>query len=159
MRLLPYRPFSVETPLAPLAVAARLREAIEPNRVFSMSAPRRPLVGTIDGTSFDVMRNVTGRNSFRPRIRGTIEPHGSGASLTGTMQLAGIVIAFVGVYVFGAGAVFLWAAARSVENRQLEPALLPALGVLLFLLSLTFGAFAVEARRSLRVLIALVEKR
>jgi len=61
MKLLPYRRFAIDSPLTPDEVAARLRGAIEPPRMVAFSRPERPLVGRLDGTTFDVMRSVTGR--------------------------------------------------------------------------------------------------
>ena len=156
MRVLPYRQFTIETPLEADVVCGRLSDATEESRVFG-STPRLPLVGTVRGSSFDVMRNVAGRNSFRPCIRGTVEATSSGSRLSGTMRLHGLVVAFVGVYMVGASAVLVWAAARSVTSRQLEPAVFVALGVLAFLMVLTSGAFAVEVRRSCKELTKLLD--
>ena len=148
MRVLPYRQFTIETRLAAGVVCVRLSDATEESRAFGASTPRLPLVGTVRGSSFDVMRNVAGRNSFRPCIRGTVEATPTGARLTGTMRLHGLMVAFLGVYMVGASLVLVWAAARSVTSGHLEPAVLVALGVLAFVMVLTSGAFAVEVRRS-----------
>ena len=157
MRLLPYRRFTIETPLAPAEVRQRLRVAIAEKWTFGWTQPDQPLVGDFDGTTFDISRYVRGRNSFGPRVRGTLEAAGKGTRLSGTMQLEAIIIVFMGVFVFVAGSVFLSGAARSVANRRLEPFVLPAAGVLAFLLAMTMGGFAAEVRRTFHELVRLVD--
>lgn len=156
MWLLPYRQFTIETSLAPEQVETRLRDAIEPVRTFRLSPPERPLTGRLDGMAFDVMRSVRGRNSFRPRVRGVISPMRGGTRITGTMRLHDIVVVFVGAFVAMAGFVFLSGAALSVTNRQLEPMMLGALALLVFLFAMTVGGFVVEARRTFEELTRLV---
>jgi len=157
MRLLPYRRFTIETALAPAQVQARLRGGIEQERTFRFSKPTQPFTGSINGPSFDVMRNVAGRNSFRPRVRGTIEAAGSGTRVIGTMQLHEIIMVFIGAFIVAAGSVFLSGVARSVASRQLEPAMLIALAVLVGLVAMTLGGFFVEVRSSFSALVQLVD--
>jgi hypothetical protein len=159
MKLLPYRRFAIETPLTPGEVTARLRDAIEPPRTFAFSRPERPLVGRLDGTTFDVMRNVTGRNSFRPRVRGSIEAAGSGARLTGTMQLHEIVMLLMGGLLLVAGSVFLSMAAQNLRSGRLETPTLAVLGAVVFLGAISIGGFVSETRPVLDELGRLVDAR
>jgi hypothetical protein len=82
MKIIPHRRFTIDTRLTPLEVQARLRDAVEAP-TFRLTKPERPFTGRVDGASFDVMRSIQGRNSFRPRVRGTIEAAGRGAPLIG----------------------------------------------------------------------------
>ena len=157
MRVLPYRRFTIETSLGPDEVRERLREAIAAQWTRGFTQPAQPLVGDFDGTSFDITRYIRGRNSFKPRIRGTVEPAGSGTRLSGTMRLHAIVIVFIGAFVFAAGSVFLAGAARSVARDQLDPMVLPAMGVLAFLTVMTLGGFAIEVHGAFRDLIRVVD--
>lgn len=159
MKLLPYRRFAIDTPLPPSEVTARLRDAIEPPRMFAVSRPKRPLVGRLDGTTFDVMRNVTGRNSFRARVRGTIEGTGSGARLTGTMQLHEIVMLLMGGLLAVAGSVFLSMAAQNLRSGRLEAPTLAALGAVVFFGGISIGGFISETRPVLDELVRLVDAR
>ena len=159
MKLLPYRRFAIDSPLTPDEVAARLRDAIEPPRMVAFSRPERPLVGRLDGTTFDVMRSVTGRNSFRPRVRGTIEAAGSGARLTGTMQLHEIVMLLMGALTAMAGMVFLSMAAQNLRSGHLETPTLAALGAVVFFGAMTIGGFISETRPVLDELVRLVDAR
>ena len=125
MKILPYRRFTIETRLEPSEVEARLKDAVQPPPWFHRrSKPERPLIGRVDGITFDVMRSVPGRNSFRPFVRGTIEPAERGARITGTLQLHALVIVFLGAFLLGAflfvsvGAlplvIFFWVVALAV---------------------------------------------
>ena len=58
---------------------------------------------------------------------------------------------------FAAGSVFLSAAVRSVANGQLDPVVLPALGVLAFLTAMTLGGFVMEVNQSFRELVQWVD--
>jgi hypothetical protein len=159
MKLLPYRRFTIDSPLTPGEVAARLRDAIEPPRAFAHSRPERPLVGRLDGTTFDVMRSVTGRNSFRPRVRGRIEPAGSGTRLTGTMQLHEIVMLLMGGLLVLAGSAFLSMAVQNLRNGHLETPTLVALGAVVFFGAISIGGFNSETRPVLDELVRLVDAR
>jgi uncharacterized membrane protein len=90
-------------------------------------------------------------------MRGTIESVGSGARLSGTMQLHEFVISFVGFFTFAAGTMFLSGAARSAASRQLERVMLVGLGVLVFLTAMTLVGFAMEVHRSFDELTGLVD--
>lgn len=157
MRLLPFRRFTMETPLAPEQVQARLRNAIAVRWTFGFSKPDQPFVGSFDGKSFDVTRYVRQRNSFRPCIRGSIESTASGTRLSGTMQLHHIVLVLMGFLMLAAGSVFLSGAARSVASRQVDPVMLGGLGVLVFLGAMTLGGFFMELNRSVDELARLVD--
>lgn len=159
MNLLPYRRFAIDTSLTPDEVAARLRDAIEPPRTSVFTRPERPLVGRLDGTTFDVMRNVAGRSSFRPRVRGTIEAAGSGARLTGTMRLHEIVMLFMGGLLAVAGSVFLSMAAQNLRSGHLETPTLAAFGAVVFFGAITMGGFIAETRPVLHELVRLVDAR
>lgn len=90
MRLPTRSAFAVVSPLRPEDARLRLSAAIG-----TPTSDERPFSGRIDGRSFDVMRSTRGRNSLRPRIRGTIEAAAGGSRIEGTMQLHGVVIALV----------------------------------------------------------------
>jgi hypothetical protein len=173
MRLRPFRRFTIETRLAPEEVQARLRDAVVSpwTGLFSSAKPEHTLVGRVDGNSFHVKRNTHPRlhhggwaqrpRSFLPHVRGTIESSGSGTRLSGTMQLHMLVLPFAGVYLVGAGIVFLLLAARIVVDRRLEPfmlvMLLVALSVIFGVSASTFGGFNRETGWALHELGRLVE--
>ena len=156
MKLLPFRRFVIETPLPSPEVEARLRDAVEPP-AFRLRKPERPFTGHVHGRTFDVMRSVHGRNSARPRIRGTVEPAGRGTRLTGTMQTHGIVLLLLGVVVFTVGSAFVSLAIEALRSGTfLFPVLIP-LGLVVALPIGMIAAFMPEARRSLAELGRVVD--
>lgn len=157
MNLLPHRRFRIETPLGPPEVAARLRNAVEAPKVMRFSRPERPLVGRVDGSAFDVMRAVQGRNSFRPRVRGVIEPAGSGSRIAGTMQLHEIVMVFIGAFFLMVGSVFVTMAISDLRSGRLTVPTLVAFGVLTFLTAITLIGFVPETHRTLATLREVVD--
>ena len=148
MKLLPHRRFTIETRLPPSEVAARLQAAVEPPQTFRFSRPERPLIGRVDGAAFDIIRAIRGRNSFIPRVRGTIEPAGGGSRLTGTMQLHEFVIVFIGAFFLMAGSVFIRMAVDDLRRGQLGLPTVIALGVLVFLTAMVSIGFVPETHRT-----------
>src|SRR5690242_14915733 len=103
MSLLPYRAFTIETPLAPAVVQARLQGAVEGRQWLRLSRTHRPFEGVVEGPRFEVRRIIHYRNSFLPHVRGAIEPAAAGARLVGTMRLHSAVAAFMVVWFAGVG--------------------------------------------------------
>lgn len=156
MKLLPYRRFIIETSLPPSEVEARLRDAVEPP-AFRLGKPERPFTGHVHGRTFDVMRSVQGRNSARPRIRGTVEAAGHGTRLTGTMQTHELVLLVLGVLVFTLGSAFVSLAIGALRSGTLQlPVFIPLALVVLLPVGI-IGAFIPEARRSLAELGRVVD--
>jgi hypothetical protein len=102
MRLIPYRTFSIETPLTRLEALTRLQGAIEPARwVRGSSWSHRPFEGVLNGYLFEIRRIIHYLNPCLPRIRGTIQQSGTGARVTGIMRLNGL--ARVAFWILGLG--------------------------------------------------------
>lgn len=117
----------------------------------------RPFVGNMVGNRFDVMRASRGRNSFRPRIRGSVETTISGSEIRGTMQLHEMVMVVMAVF-FGLPTIVLISLlAGGLRSGSLDPAAPYAFGVVAFLLVMMLGGFMVESRRALRDLAAIVD--
>ena len=76
MPLLPFDTFSLETPLAPGEVRARLAAAVEPKRRLRLGGGRCPFEGEVEGDSFRVSRVINYRNSFLPHVRGRVHRRG-----------------------------------------------------------------------------------
>jgi hypothetical protein len=74
MWLLPYRSFTIESPLEPSAARARLNDAIQPTRWFRSSPATAPFEGVLDGTRFQLQRVIRYRNSFLPVVKGVLQP-------------------------------------------------------------------------------------
>ena len=144
MRLPIRSAFSIVSPLGPDEAGSRLSAAMG-------------FQGRISGTSFDVMRRSTGRNSFRPRIRGTIEAAPGGSTIRGTMQLHEVVLVFMGFLLFMATWSFLNLFLHSVKTGRWDAGMFvfPAAG--LFLVVVMGLGFRYESRRALDDLRAILE--
>lgn len=151
------RRFSIETPLAPEQARTRLIEAIGPQPTSLFDRDGRPFVGSMVGSTFDMMRATRGRNSFRPRIRGSVETAIRGSEIRGTMQLHEIVLVVMAVFLGLPTMVLFSLLAGSLRSGSLDPAAPYALGVVGFLLVMMLGGFVVESRRALRDLAAIVD--
>lgn len=157
MRLLPRTAFAVISPLGPGQAGGRLSSAIAAPMSPDFYHKRRPFIGRFDGTSFDVMRTSRGRNSFRPRIRGTIESATGGTRIRGTMQLHEAVVVFVGILVLGPTWLFVQLILESVKTGQWDPRIFALPVAVVGLIAMMGFAFAYESRRALRELTVLLE--
>jgi hypothetical protein len=151
------RRFTLESPLPPEQARTRLVEAIGPVPTSIFHRDSRPFVGKMNGSSFDAIRASYGRNSFRPKIHGRIEPDTRGSRIHGTMQLHEIVMAVMAVFLGLPTLLLINLLLDSVREGQLNPAAPYAFGVILFLLAMLLGGFAVESRRALGDLAEIVE--
>jgi hypothetical protein len=156
MKIVPYRRFSLDTPLAPSEVEARLRDAVEPP-VFRWTKPERPFTGSVDGATFDIMRSVQGRNSFRPRVRGTIVAAGHGARVTGTMQIHALVLLVMGLVLSVLGTAFVSLMLTELRSGGFYPVFIAPLVVIAVLPVAMVVTFAREARRAFSELGRIVQ--
>jgi hypothetical protein len=153
--LLPYRRFAIETALPPAEVQARLRAAVEPRKSLRWpSGDHKAFEGEVRASGFELERIIDYRNSFLPRVRGTITPSTRGTRLAGTMRLHDVVAAFMIVWLTAVGGACLVFVPRA---GSLEPAALIPLGMLVVGLVLPVAAFIPEARKARRLLAELVE--
>jgi hypothetical protein len=149
--LLPYRKLDLLSPLCPADVAAALSRQVEPKQWIRFRTSRR-FEGTVTGTTFDIARIISYRNSFVPRIHGTIAAEGGGSRISVSMRLHVVVLAFLVAWVAlvcTIGGVF---AVSSIHNGGLaEEALIP-LGMFVFVWAMTVGGFWYEAWKAERLL-------
>jgi hypothetical protein len=153
---LPYRAFELYSALPPGEVLQRIARVTEPRRWIRFGSAAQPFEGAVEGSSFDLLRTISYRNSFLPRVRGSVRGIATGSRLAVTMTLHPAVMVFLfvwvgGVLTIGAGLVL------GALNGQVEFyfAFLPV-GMLLFLWVLAVGAFTFEARKAERLLRELV---
>jgi hypothetical protein len=157
MRMIPYRTFSIETHLTPPEALARLQTAIEPVRWFRWSRPQRLFEGVLDGYRFEMHRIIRYRNSFLPRICGTIQESGNGARITGTMRLHVGTLAFMILWLGFVGLVCILSVIQSIAHGRIESMMLIPLGMLAFGIALPPAGFIPEAHKALRLLTELVD--
>ena len=155
--LLPYRRVELLSPLRAEQVTQALSGVVGPPRRFPFESAGLPYEGSVTGHRFEIYRVINYRNSFRPRIRGSVTPEGAGCRISVTMGLHPLTLAILAVWFGGVlsfGSVVMLAALSGGVER--EPALIPA-GMLLFGWLLTIVAFGFEARTAERFLTGLFE--
>jgi hypothetical protein len=83
--LLPYRRFELESPLPPSNAVNRLARSVGP---WSDPPGSQAFRGEIGEGRFFIRRDdLRGNGYIQPFVRGTIEPHGSGSRIRGSMTL------------------------------------------------------------------------
>src|SRR5258706_1673881 len=145
---MPLYGFHLDVPAPPAVVADRIRVVVGPvptlwesvTRTFKrMWEPGTPFIGTFDGRSFRMRRNIHYKNSFLPQIRARVAPNQTGSRVNVFMFMPPLSFIFMVIW-----CVPLALASRTVLDgrHELPPvaALIP-LAMLGFGLSLSMRAF------------------
>ncbi len=175
VKLFPYARLTLQTPLSPEEVEARLTTMLT-KPAFSFRVPPEPFRGYMSRRQFKVMRvlglgrvlRLPHRNSFQPVIIGVIEPAPSGTIIRLRMRLHAFVAAFMTVW-FGFPLAFigslLWTGlregfglrGRSHDRPDVGLAVLGA--ILLFGLLLVNVCFWTEVKKARSILCERLECR
>ncbi|WP_263770031.1 hypothetical protein [Propionivibrio soli] len=160
---MPFYRFQIDSPLATQAVLLRVRGLMRESpsilQAIKESFGKRPqggppFIGTLDGTTFKMRRDIRYRNSFLPQVHGNVISAPAGSRILVRMNLHPLIAAFI---LFWLGAVGVGAVAAFMsESRSIQSVLIPA-GMFMFGIVLTAGGFypeAVKARRLLEQRIA-----
>jgi len=160
--ILPSRRLVLHTPLSPPQAAQALQSSLVPRRRWVERLTRSGgggFVGTVTGTTFESTRDINYRNSFLPRMKGSLiaDAERGGSRVALVLALEPLVAIFMGVWL---GGVTLLGVPITIAALQgsLVPgggsamlALIP-LGMLTFGLVLPRVAFGYEARQALAFL-------
>ncbi len=101
---MPFYSCQIESPLTSEAALLRVRGIVReaPGLIQSIkesfgglteSSP--PFIGAVDGATFRMRRDIRYRNSFLPRVRGSVVSSPSGATVFLTMHLHPVVFVFM----------------------------------------------------------------
>ncbi len=156
----PYRLAVLETSTPVVRVLKRIEQAVEPRRLWRFSRVHRDFEGVVSRNNFKIMRIIHYRNSFLPVIAGTVQPRLQGGTRVEiTMRLNKAVAAFMMLWACVPLAILLYAGllASGAPGVSSLPALVFAIAVFCFAYVICAGAFNVEARRALDLLIRVVE--
>ena len=148
------RRFSILSPLSPGEAQTRLANATGPARTGLFERSAMPLTGRVTGGTFTVTRTSHGRNSFRPVIRGAIEPAAGGSRIHGTMRLHEVVLGFLGFLIL-ALTWFLLSGGLPPGALDRSVLLLPA--IMVGLVMMAWLGFTWESRRALATLAEIVD--
>jgi hypothetical protein len=105
-----YYRFHLDVSASPAAVAERLRSiaggklSVFDSTSFSHPDPSGPpFRGTVTDSGFKLRRNISGRNSFLPMIRGRLRATSTGTRITVTMFLHPLVAIFMAFWLIVTG--------------------------------------------------------
>jgi hypothetical protein len=116
----------------------------------------KPFVGRIEGASFRILRRIYHRNSYRPRIQGSVHDVPGGADVDLTMSISPVVLIFLLVWFAMAGGF------ASIALREIVPSagawhvlIIVAAGVAI--LAIGVALFFFEAFKARRLLQAAIQ--
>lgn len=142
------RRFSIASPLAPTAVAARISALVEPEELWRLLPGSRPFEGQLDDDVFAEFRIRKIAPYFEGRaiaIRGRLVPASSGTIVTGTIFVLTSRIVSAVCVTFVVGVAFARGFAALGPGRSLAI----SLASVLFICLLSAGEFACQSRASL----------
>ncbi len=116
-----------------------------------------PYEGKISGRYFHINRIIRHRNSFLPRISGTIQPEIDGTIIEVKMQLHVAVIVFILIWCSACVFTILALLISMIGNKEFHLVACLPLGMLLFMYALTMGGFKSESSKSKKYLLELLE--
>jgi hypothetical protein len=147
MPLLPFRRFDLISDKSPSEVEVRLRNAVAIGPASLGVAPLLPFEGEVREGAFTVHRAITYRNSFLPRIRGTIAPAPEGSRIRISMSLYLPVLLFMLLWLSGMGAAFGVLLVGGLRRQNVLVNVLGPAAMFIFGWALAAGAFTYEARK------------
>jgi hypothetical protein len=142
-------------------VLARVQTVVDPDpdlatrfrSAFRMSARpnEKPFVGRIEGSSFRILRRIYHRNSYRPRIRGSVIDVPGGSHVDLTMSISPVVVVFLLIWFSMVGGF------ARIALRQIIPSagawhVLIMLAAGIAILAIGFALFFFEALKARRLL-------
>ena len=152
MNFLPKETLTFKTKLKEDEVIARLSHSVEPEKFIRSglfgSSNTKPYEGKITGYTFSIKRIIKYRNSFLPRIIGTVERDIQGTSIKVKMRLQIFVLAFLFVWCSGALVGLFFIAKNVVINKGFDPWFFMPIGMLLLVYILTIAAFKYESGKA-----------
>jgi hypothetical protein len=161
---MPFYQFVLETVATPEVVAERLRSLVRETPQATDSSFRSfwkprdesgpPFVGSIDGSTFQLRRVISGRNSFLPQIRGHVTPTVGATRVKVIMFMHPFTIVFMLFWLgmVGHGA---WDAFSHPRSPDASHSFI-LLGMFLFGVTLAAGGFFPEATKAKRLLSAAI---
>ena len=162
MKYLPFENITYRTKLDSEQILMKIDEVIEPEKTFRLTgvfgnSDHKSYEGSINGNSFKMTRIISYKNSFLPRIKGTVEKDFNGAKVKVKMRLHPFVIVFMVIWFGGIGIGCLAALTISSTSQNFEPMTLIPVGMLIFGYLLVTGGFKYESIKSKEYLAELFE--
>jgi len=148
MKYLPFENITYTTALSPEQVMEKITQFVEPEKRFRLSRGNstKPYEGKVSTNAFKVTRKINYRNSFLPRISGTVEEVANETKVTLKMRLHPFVLVFISLWMSFVFLAVIVTFPILISEPEL-PLLIP-LGMLTFGYLLTTGGFKYESRKS-----------
>ncbi|MDX2070649.1 MAG: hypothetical protein SFV55_19635 [Haliscomenobacter sp.] len=161
MKYLPAENITFQSKLKEAELLQRLEDSIEPVRIFRFGpfkqSETKPYQGKIVGHSFNISRIIGYRNSFLPRISGSIENTFSGSLIRVKMRLHVVIIAFLCLWGGIMGVVGILFLSQAFGSTDFDPMTLIPLGMLVVFYVVVMLAFKYESKLSKADLQSLFE--
>ena len=162
MTLLPLENLTYRSPLSAQELHQELLEAVEDGPPgSSLKAAKgksgKAYRGQVRQDRFDIVRQISYRNSFLPRVSGKIEPQPSGCMVKVKMQMHPFVMVFLLVWCFmlvGIGGNII---AAAMDGPGMEWMAAIPIGMLLFAYGITMAGFKTESRKTKKELAQLFQ--
>lgn len=160
MKFLPTENITYKTRLEAEEITKRLSQIVEPEKTFRFSnigsSATKSYEGKINDQTFNIKRIIGYRNSFLPRIKGTIERDYDGMTIKVKMRLHIFVIVFL-YFWFGSAGLGCIAVLTQSFSLEFNVRTLIPFGLLLFVYGMTMGGFKFESNKSKKELQKIFE--
>lgn len=156
MPLIPFAKFDISSPLSGTEAASRIDAVTYKARRWDFLGryqSNQLFVGTVEGSKFNIHRNIKYRNSFLPYLSGSIEALPSGSSIRVSARLHFLVLPLL-IFILGVF-VKIWVEKVILPNlfvtspEQAFVSTLSLLGVFLFVYALSVIAFNWELKKTM----------
>lgn len=163
MRFFPYENINLETAFTEEEIYKRLNDFIEFDKSHRIglygTKSNKKYSGQIIGNSFYIKRIINYRNSFLPRIEGTIISDNNGIRVNLKLRLYPVVLIFMIIWLSILTIMpFIALNTGEIENGNLLPILIPFFMMLFGFLIFTIP-FKIESRIALNDLTNLLSKK
>lgn len=153
---LPIEIFQINTSFSPEIILSIIQTNTAPRKLFRMTHDHPYFEGEISAERFQINRIIHYRNSFLPRITGTITPQENGTKIDIKMKLHPFITVFMAVWFTGvilATLAVLFVLLTKPEEATIG--MLVPLVMLVFGIALVSGGFWFEAPKQKEKLISL----
>lgn len=159
-RYLPIENIIYTTKLTKEQTIQKLTDNIEAEKSFGFGAQNytysKPYIGKIIGNNFEVKRVISYSNSFLPQIKGEIYSEFDGTKIKVNMKPHSFVLVFMTIW-FGGVFIGCIATTFALFTKEFTPFFLIPFGMLLFGITLLYGAFKTESKTSKKDLLEILE--
>jgi hypothetical protein len=101
--IFPIRRVVLNSTLRPADAAQELQKVVLPRRsgwAMAWNRGKGNFMGEVTDAGFSIVRDIAGRNSFLPQVKGTIEPGASGSRISVSMKMHMTTTVFMAIWLF-----------------------------------------------------------